>query len=438
MARSSREPGLGIRRFLCCVSAVVLISSIGAAEPLTRPSKITIDPAGALVLDGQKVFPLNLTIIPPPGSKTPAGTDAYEEFRKGGVMFMRTGAAHWGSNTIATELTYQEAAARAGLRCCPWLGWDLANIKPGDAKMEQQLRQVIEQLKDSPGMGLWKGADEPDWGKKPPEDVAKTARIIHQADPAHPLWLVQAPRGTVASLKRYDAGWDIGGIDIYPVSYPPGRHTQLPNKELSMVGDFTRMMREVAEPKPFWMTLQIAFSGTTPPKGIIRFPTFFEQRFMCYEAIINGSRGLTFFGGGLLPTLNERDRKLGWNWTYWERVLKPLLQEFVPESPLAPALVAPNPNLQFKVSGEKNLRTQTVPDVTPIEFLVREVGSDICLLACKREGPTIQVRFSGLPPECSKGQVLFEEPREVEAKNGSFTDWFAAYDVHVYRFIHGK
>ena len=32
-------------------------------------------------------------------------------------------------------------------------------------------------------------------------------------------------RGTVESLKRYDAAWDIGGIDIYPISYPPGRHT---------------------------------------------------------------------------------------------------------------------------------------------------------------------------------------------------------------------
>lgn len=394
-----------------------------------------MDSGGALIVDSHKVFPINLTIIPPPGSKTPSGKDAYEEFRDGGIMFMRSGAPRWDSKTIDTELTLQAAAARAGMRCCPWLGWDLANIKRGDEKKEQELRDVIERLKNSPGMGLWKGADEPDWGKKAPEDVANTARIIHEADTEHPIWLVQAPRGTVASIKRYDASWDIGGIDIYPVSYPPGRHTELPNKDLSMVGDFTRMMREVAGPKPFWMTLQIAFSGTTPPKGIIRFPTFFEQRFMSYEAIINGSRGLTFFGGGLLPTLNQRDRKLGWNWTYWERVLKPLLQEFVPSSPIAAALIAPDSKLQLQVSGEKGLRDQTVADASPIEFLVREVGNDIYILVCKKEGPTVHVRFSGLPAQCSKGQVLFEEPREVEAKEGSFTDWFAPYDVHVYQFI---
>ena len=91
---------------------------------------------------------------------------------------------------------------------------------------------------------------------------------------------MQAPRGTVASLKRYDAGWDVGGIDIYPVSYPPGVHSEQKNKELSMVGDFTLMMQEVAGPKPFWMTLQIAFSGVVKPGRTLRFPTFPEQRFL--------------------------------------------------------------------------------------------------------------------------------------------------------------
>jgi hypothetical protein len=61
------------------------------------------------------------------------------------------------------------------------------------------------------------------------------------------------------------------------------------------------------------------------------------------------------------------------------------------------------------------------------------VGDDIFILACKKEGPTIQVRFAGLPPSCNTGRVLFEEPRQVEVKDGSFTDWFAPFDVHVYR-----
>jgi len=64
-------------------------------------------------------------------------------------------------------------------------------------------------------------------------------------------------------------------------------------------------------------------------------------------------------------------------------------------------------------------RDQTVPDTSPMEFVVREVGNDIYVLACKKEGPTIHVRFGGLPVQCPKGQVLFEEPREVEVKDAA-------------------
>jgi hypothetical protein len=285
------------------------------------------------------------------------------------------------------------------------------------------------------------------------------ANILHELDPNHPIWLVQAPRGTVASLKRYDAGWDVGGIDIYPVSYPPGVHSVEKNKELSMVGDFTRMMKQVAGAKPFWMTLQIAFSGVVKPGRTLRFPTFPDQRFMAYEAIINGARGLVYFGGGSPKTLNDRDKPLGFNWTYFDRVMRPLLEEIGPNSPILPALLAPDSRIQLKVAPEtpakravaskeeEQNRQATTPrqfvqdevagDVSALEFLVREAGDDIYVLACKKEGPTIRVRFRGLPREIhgpGAGTVVFEEPRTVDAEHGTFADWFGPFEVHVYRF----
>ena len=427
--------------------SIASAASCLAAEPLTVPAKITFDQAGALVVDGKKVFPITLTIVPGPEARAPSGKHAYEEFADSGAMFMRTGGPDWNDKTIEREQETQKAAAAHGMRCSPWLGWDLSNFDPGDTKKEQQLKQVIDTFKNSPGMGMWKGADEPDWGnshnpkKATPEQVAHVARIIHENDPNHPIWLVQAPRGTVQSLKRYDAGWDVGGIDIYPISYPPGAHTIGENKELSMVGDFTRMMREVAGDKPFWMTLQIAFSGVVKPGRTLRMPTFPDQRFMAYQAIINGSRGLTYFGGGLPQTLNDRDKPLGFNWTYWDRIMRPLLEEIGPKSPITPALIAPDSKLKLKVTAENPpkrqmatkaeeqsnasagpkefVQDQTATDVGAIEFLVREVGDDVYLLACKTEGPTMRVRFSGLPVECKTGRVMFEEPRKVEAWTGA-------------------
>ncbi|MGZ5568802.1 MAG: hypothetical protein ACXWKG_17465, partial [Limisphaerales bacterium] len=121
--------------------------------------------------------------------------------------------------------------------------------------------------------------------------------------------------------------------------------------------------------------------------------------------------------------LNERDAKLGWNWTHWRKVMAPLAAELGQKSPLQPALVAPNSMLPIKLTGAKD-----------IEFCVREVGNDVFILAAKREGATVKVKFSGLPQVQSTGVLMFEEPRSVQVKNGGFEDWFAPNEVHVYRF----
>jgi hypothetical protein len=191
-----------------------------------------------------------------------------------------------------------------------------------------------------------------------------------------------------------------------------------------VIGDYTQKMLLVTEvKKPLWFTLQIAFSGTTGRKHPQRFPTFHEQRFMTYQAIINGARGLVYFGGGLRGTLSERDQKYGWNWTHWDHVLRPIVEEVGNKGLLSAALCAPDSKLSVKSNSNV------------IELCVREVGGDVFVLACCRDPQkTAQVQFSGLPIDASDGNVLFESPRKVTGKNGSFSDWFAPYDVHVYKF----
>ena len=38
------------------------------------------------------------------------------------------------------------------------------------------------------------------------------------------------------------------------------------------------------------------------------------------------------------------------------------------------------------------------------------------------------------PAGIGTGDVMFEEPRQVQVKDGGFRDWFGPFDVHVYRF----
>ena len=207
--------------------AAGLYAPARAAEVLTRPAKITFDPAGALVVDGQRKFPINLTVVPGPDAKAPNGRPAYADFADCGVMFMRSGGPAWNDDTIKREKAMQAAAAAGGLRCCPWLGWDLSNFDPGDRNKEAKLRKVVATFKDSPGMGLWKGADEPDWGnshpaaKSTPQQVVHVAQMLNMLDTFDLAKMEPAPRAhfmaETMKLAFADRAHWLGDPDFAPV-----------------------------------------------------------------------------------------------------------------------------------------------------------------------------------------------------------------------------
>lgn len=390
---------------------------------LGEGSHVIINSDQVLVIDGQKVFPIGFTMPPPPEGKTPEGKNGIQELADAGATFMRTGAASdgWNNAAFEREQKYMDAAVKYGLHCLPFLR-EAARVTT-DAR-KAKLQEIVSRFKNHPGLGAWKGDDEPEWGKVPLPPLIAARKLVEELDPNHPMVVIHAPRGTVESLREYDVTGDIVGADVYPISYPPGIHSLLTNKDISMVGDYTRKMMEVAGGKmPVWMVLQISWSGVLKPDKTLRFPTFPEERFMTYEAIINGARGLIYFGGSNLKAMTPSDRELGWNWTFWKRVLRPVIEEIGTKSPLYPALVTANASYAMEVTHGQGM-----------EFCAREAGGDLFLLACKREGPTEKVEFSGLPASANTGEVLYESPRTVEAKAGKLNDWFAPFDVHVYRF----
>jgi hypothetical protein len=425
-------------RIAVILTLACLVVVAAAALP-ARGAKVAINADQVLEIDGTKTFLIALLMPPPPDGKTPDGRGGIEELASAGATFIRTGIAgptsRWDDAALARERAWQDAAARAGMHCLLGLRY-AGSVDDASPRNEAALRRVIATFKDHPGMGAYYGIDEPEWGKHPVAPMERAYQIIRQLDGDHPVWICQAPRGSVDALRAYAACGDATGGDIYPISYPPAIHVplndpQVPDRlkqtrDISLVGDFTKMMMEVADSpshrKPVWMCLQIAWSGVWQPGHTLRFPTLPEQRFMTYQAIVNGARGVIYFGGQIPPTLNSRDRKLGWNWTYWTRVLRPVIEEIGSKSELYPALVAPDSKLPIKVTG------------SGIEFCVRETERDVFLLACNRDRTTAQHTFSGLPLGAREGSVMFESPRKVEIKDGAFTDWFAPFDVHVYRF----
>jgi hypothetical protein len=408
---------------------------------------------GALLVDGRKVFPIVLSNAPPLGAKAPSGGDALAEVAAGGASFIRSGRPDWSivsvDQQIAAERGLLDAAAAHGLHCWLQLG-EVPNLSARALSAnEQLLTSIVEGLKDHPALGAWKGVDEPANPNRPARvpaaGLVRAYRRLKALDPAHPLVIIQAPLGTLPQLIPYRPAFDITGADIYPVSYPPGKHVGGRSRDVGVVGSITQKMRQAAGGKPVWMTLQVAWHGVIPTKqhaqNVPRFPTLAQERFMAYQAIAYGARGLAFFGGHLTQIAAPVDAQAGWNWTFWERVLRPLLGELTSPG-LAPALVAPNAPTAVKATA------------TDVELVTREEAGLLYVIVVRRSSTTSRFGFSGLPPRrdgrpITGGQVLFEyeqqplpppvEPdhqtlRTIRVANGRFRDWFGPHDARVYRF----
>lgn len=422
-------------------SIVLAFLAVGfsAFQSSVLASKAYIDSDQVLVIDSKKVFPIGFTMPPPVDGKAPNGRNATAELADAGATFLRTGPMghDWDNESIREAKKCLDAAAK--YKMYVWFNLrENSSIEDKHPEREAMLRKLVTTFKDHRGMGVWKGADEPAWGKHPIPPLKRAYDIVHEIDPHHPMVTIHAPRDTLELRRSYNVVTDIVGTDIYPIGYPPGTHSGTTNRELSAVGDYTKEMVELAEGKrSVWMTLQVLWSGVSNRGKTLRFPTFPEQRFMVYDAIINGARGVMFFGGSGSTGWNEQDTKLGWNWHFWNQVLRRVVEEIGTKSPLYPALLEPDSKMPVKVGvlANPNAKDSPTKETAEIEFCVREVGDDIFVIAAKKtKESTVKVEFSGLPATATGGDMLFEEPRKVELKDGKFTDWFAPFEVHVYRF----
>jgi hypothetical protein len=407
-------------------------------------SPVSIDgTTGALAVDGAGFFPIGLSNPPPANSKTPDGRNGLEEVAANGVNVVRTGIAGWSvefaDGQIANEKQLHAAAAAHGMRCWLWLG-DTPNLPAQAGSVnEQLLTKIVTAFRGDPALLAYKGVDEPrnpfrgaNWIR--PDGLVRAYQKVKSLDPQHPVVIIQAPRSPAADLIPYRPAFDVTGVDIYPVSYPPQTHSDLPNKDINVVGQLARRMQQAAGTKPFWMTLQIAFSGNIPtktdPSNVPRFPSLTQERFMVYEAIVNRARGLIFFGGHLTAVMTPGDAAAGWNWTFWRRVLRPVVSELA-SAELQPALVAPT-----MTPGVKTANPQ-------MEVVTRRTPTHLYVIAVRTGGATSRIAFTGLPHKhdgtpLKKGEVLFEYvqqvPRPISVTNNGFRDWFAPHDAHVYRF----
>lgn len=419
------------RLFCFAIGAGALALSLaGATHPATPQPK----QSPTILFSGRQVFPIVLSPPPPLGSRTPWGTNALAEVASAGVNVLGVGSGRiWTSDDIASALAWDRAAA--ALRVHTWVNLSgYSQALPGSS-LDAGLAQVVGALandRSGSAIAMWKGRDEPWWSEIAPSALQFAyCRVTSLRDPAWcagepalhpgPLWVtIEAPRGTTADLAPYTGVTDVHGVDIYPVTL---RNQAAP--DLHRVGTWTATLTSITPTDPVWTTLQICAGGSWDrTTGAFVLPTLQQERYMAYDAILNGARALAFYGGQVRGCWSGSDAQYGWNWTFWQSVLKPLVQELSASSPIAPALV--------NVGTSQPVHTSDAST----EVMLREGTSvdDLWLIAARSGPGTRPVTFSGLPRWMHNGGV-YREDRRVTARSGSFTDTFDQWGVHVYHFV---
>jgi hypothetical protein len=403
-------------RVAAVAALVALVVAEVAAGAVTR-----LDRHGTVVLDGRKTFPIVLAKGPP--------ADGLREVASAGVNFVKVGPAKsWTDADIADALGWNRAAAAAGIHT--WINLSSLGRARAGGWQEELLRHVVGSLEADPSssaIGMWKGADEP-WRFRMRPSSLRFAYCLATGrgkrgwcagrlpiDRDH-LWVtVQAPRAGVWSLASYSDVTDIHGVNHYPIAIGD------PDPNLGEVGSWTNVLRLATPNRAVWTTLQICWSWSYDAAGNVALPTFEQERFMVYDAIINGARALAFYGGQNPKCWGQLDAAGGWNWTFWERVLEPLVREIGARSAIAPALVN---------AGSTRVLTTSDPTVQAISRRGR--GGERWVIAARTGEGSQPVTIDGLPAAAGIAGV-YTENRSVPVVDGSFTDTFDRFAVHVYR-----
>jgi hypothetical protein len=405
------------------VVAAAVAAVILAAPAVGSAANTRLDRHGTVVLDGRKVFPIVLAKGPP--------ADGLAEVAAAGVNFVKVGpAGEWNDDEIARTVAANREAAAHGLHT--WVNLSsLSAVSPWGWRAEL-LGHVVGSLEADPSgsaIGMWKGADEPLKFRVPPSSLRSAYCLVtgrglrswcdgrEPFDSDH-LWVtVQAPRGGILGLGSYSAVTDVHGINRYPIAIGD------PDPDLRDVGLWTNKLRWATPNAAVWATLQICWTWSYDALGNFALPSREQERFMAYSAILNGARALAFYGGNNPKCWGPFDAVGGWNWTFWNAVLEPLVRELGAGSPLAPALVQPG---STKALATSDPMTQAISR--------RGRAGELWVIAARSGEESEEVTITGLPPWAKRAEV-YTEGRSVDAPKGALTDSFARWSVHVYRFL---
>jgi len=416
------------------LGATALGAGPAAKEPARARLPIALGSHGGFVVAGKPTFLIGLSNPPPLGGRSPAGVPGPVEVVRTGVNLLRVGPVWtgWTHRELVRVQAWDREAVRLGVHT--WVRLNaFAATQPrwrGDARLGAIVR-ALTRNRFAAGIGLWQGADEP-WSRGiPARSLAfvycrLTSRGDRRSCAGEPpldqrlLVTVLAPSGSRADLAPYGRVTDALGVDVYPVTLGSAEAPRLHE-----VGIWTRRIAAISRDHSVETTLQICpMHAYDEHTGAYVLPSAYQERYMVYDAIINGARGVSFFGGGNPHCWDRSDRRRRWNWSFWNRALDPLIEQIGPRSALGPALADAASNLVLRTSVRG---TEAISRV-----VVTRSGTQLWVIAARSNGPLVRVAISGLPGS-ARSAAVYGERRTVRVSRGTLRDTFRQWQVHVYR-----
>ncbi len=193
--RPKRRACPGFRLGLLSGLVLTLCMAPASAENV---QSVRLGPDGRFFVNGAAIFPIGYTSGPTLGAIAPTGRDGLAELKREGYVFQLWYCPPhtWGPEKEAQLDSLVKLSETQGTRLVISIP-DLQAIKPGDQAKIAELQRVVKKYRNSPAILFWKGEDEPQWGHYTPEDLRIYYQTVHELDPNHPIWITQAPRGTV-------------------------------------------------------------------------------------------------------------------------------------------------------------------------------------------------------------------------------------------------
>jgi len=342
--------------------------------------------------------------------------------------------AYWGGITGPDDIritNYLDAAQATGLNVVMEI--DPARIASQDVA---GIREIVSRFNDHPAVYGWYTADEPYWVWGIPVHVLQTTYDTIKLDSNKPVFIVFSTPGLERNAGvEYRNTYDVMMIDDYPFRLTgepeftglddvPNRVKNYPNNWKAAV-QVAASQAQLAS-KPWWSVME-GWSQAVGETDKYRLPTFDEARFMNYWSLRTGAAGLLHFAyyrvNGGSPAYPDAPYPFdGDQWLL--DVWSPLAQEI---NILGPALMG-----ETVLAAVSDNRMDIESDL-----YYDSEQSDYFLVALNAKGGSENATFTlTLADDILAVEPMFEDgDRIVVGGDGSFSDLFSDYEVHVYKLV---